>query len=47
MYKLANIADKYGFSMDDPVKNLSKKHIDLILFGDGDFEGVVPNLERR
>ena len=47
MYKLSNMADKYGFSMDVAVKNLDKKYIDLILFGDDDFEGVVPNLERR
>ncbi|MDD4123000.1 MAG: excinuclease ABC subunit UvrA [Candidatus Pacebacteria bacterium] len=47
MYKLSNMADKYGFSMDVAVKNLDIKYIDLILFGDDDFEGVVPNLERR
>ena len=41
------MAEKYNFSLDVPVKELPKKIIDLILYGNGQFEGVVPNLERR
>jgi excinuclease ABC subunit A len=44
---LQDLADKYKFSLDDPVKDLPKKIIDLIMKGDGKFEGVIPNLERR
>jgi excinuclease ABC subunit A len=44
---LGVLAKKYRFSLDTPVSHLPKKTRDLVLFGDGDFEGVVPNLERR
>ena len=33
--------------MDTPVKKLSKKEFDIILYGDSKFEGVIPNLQRR
>lgn len=50
-WKLSEFASRHHFSMDTPVKNLSKKVIDLILVGDVEyedgFEGVIPNLERR
>ncbi|MDP3762713.1 MAG: excinuclease ABC subunit UvrA, partial [bacterium] len=52
------VADAYGFSSRAPVKDLAKKDIDIILHGSGakkilidgsftEFEGVIPNLERR
>ena len=44
---LSGLSDKYGFSLDEEVKNLPEKVIKIILRGDGDFEGVIPNLERR
>jgi excinuclease ABC subunit A len=47
-YKLAELAEEHGFSMHDPVKDIPKKYLDMILYGDGrNFEGVIPNLERR
>ena len=47
-WKLAELAQKHGFSLDVPVKDLSPKTIDIILHGDGEkFEGVILNLERR
>lgn len=46
-YILRGLADKYHFSVSSPVKDLAKKDIDLVLHGDDEFEGVVPNLERR
>ncbi|MBM3206458.1 MAG: excinuclease ABC subunit UvrA [Candidatus Staskawiczbacteria bacterium] len=52
-WKLSELAEKYKFSLNEPVKNLSQKVIDIILKGDmsaeagGDFEGVIANLERR
>jgi len=46
-WQLSDLADKYNFSLHTPAKNLSKKIIDIILYGDGIFEGVIPNLERR
>jgi len=52
--KLSELAGKYNFSLDEEVKDLPQKIIDIILFGDahqtggqGDYEGVVANLERR
>ncbi|PIS17176.1 MAG: excinuclease ABC subunit UvrA [Candidatus Nealsonbacteria bacterium CG09_land_8_20_14_0_10_42_14] len=46
-WQLQDLAKKYRFDLDEPVKNLPKKIVDLILYGDGDFQGVIPNLERR
>ncbi len=41
------MAQEYGFSLNEPVKNLSPKVIDILLYGKGSFEGVISNLERR
>ncbi|MFH1967888.1 MAG: excinuclease ABC subunit UvrA [bacterium] len=45
--KLYELANKYNFSLDEEVKDLPKKFIDTILYGEPGFEGVIPNLERR
>ncbi|MBI2626497.1 MAG: excinuclease ABC subunit UvrA, partial [Candidatus Nealsonbacteria bacterium] len=48
--QLQDLAQKYKFSLDDPVKDLPKKIMDFIFYGDpakAGFEGVIPNLERR
>lgn len=55
---LAAVAAAHGFSMDKPVKDLSKKVMDILFFGtDGQeyevdgkkvqYEGIVPNLTLR
>lgn len=44
---LSGLAGKHNFSLDEEVGNLPKKIIDIILYGDGDFEGVTENLQRR
>ena len=45
---MAEASEKHGFSLHEPVKNLKKQDVDIILYGDGrSFEGVIPNLERR
>ena len=36
-----------GINLDTPWKDLPQKHKDILLYGDGDFEGVINNLERR
>jgi len=46
-WQLQELAKTYDFSLDSPVKELSPKIINLILYGDGKSEGVIPNLERR
>lgn len=50
--QLSDLAEKYRFSLEVPVKELPQKVIDLVLYGEktGDekkLEGVIPNLERR
>jgi excinuclease ABC subunit A len=54
--KLLELSEKYNFSLDEEVKNLPQKIIDIILYGlptgqagdkSGGFEGVISNLERR
>ncbi len=46
-YILRGLADKHHFSVSVPVKDLSQNALELVLHGDEEFEGVVPNLERR
>ncbi len=47
-WKLEEVAQKYNFSLNEPVKNLPNGIIDIILKGDGaGFEGVIANLEKR
>jgi len=56
--QLSDLAEKYKFFLDTPLKDLPKKIINLILYGNREsvsyqagsgagFEGVIPNLERR
>ena len=49
---LRHLAEREGFSLDTPFKDLTKKQRDLLLYGEEEkgwhhFEGVIPNLERR
>ncbi len=47
-WKLEEVADRHHFSLNEPVKNLPPKVIDIIMHGDKQgFVGVVANLERR
>ena len=47
-WKLQEVADRHNFSLNEPIKNLPPKVIDIILYGDKQgFEGVILNLERR
>ncbi|MDP1603444.1 MAG: excinuclease ABC subunit UvrA, partial [Legionella sp.] len=46
-WQLTDLAEKCNFSLNTPVKNLSKKILNIILYGNGSFGGVIPNLERR
>jgi len=51
-YLLRGLSRHYNFSLETPFKKLDKKIKDIILYGAGDddsyeFEGVIPNLERR
>ncbi|HMN19732.1 MAG TPA: excinuclease ABC subunit UvrA [Candidatus Moranbacteria bacterium] len=44
---LRDLGSKLKFSLNMPVKKLSKTHIQAILYGSGAFEGVIPSLERK
>ncbi|MFN0118651.1 MAG: excinuclease ABC subunit UvrA [Elusimicrobiota bacterium] len=44
---LSGVARKNGISMHTPWNQLSKNQKRIVLYGDGDFEGVINNLERR
>ncbi len=47
-WMLEDLASRHSFALDKPVRDLPKKTIPLILWGDGEqFEGVIPNLKRR
>lgn len=49
LYAIERLAEKHNFSINTPIKELTKKNIELILHGDSkvSFEGVIPNLLRR
>lgn len=44
---LQELSSRNKFSLDIPVGELPKKIRQIVLYGDGVFEGVIPNLERR
>ena len=46
-WKLSQVAQEYNFSLNEPVKNLPLKIVEILLYGKGSFEGVISNLERR
>jgi excinuclease ABC subunit A len=46
-YQIEELAQKENIDLNAPVKELPKEKIELILYGDGTFEGVVNWLERR
>ncbi len=46
-WMLEDLSERLRFSLNTPVRDLSKKVADAILQGNGDFEGVIPNLKRR
>ena len=45
---LSELSQEYNFSLYEPVKNLPKDIINIVLYGDGKrFVGVIPDLERK
>ena len=46
---LFNLSKVHNFSLDKPIRELNKKTVEIILYGDpdNDYEGVIPSLERR
>ncbi|MBZ9577438.1 excinuclease ABC subunit UvrA [Patescibacteria group bacterium] len=46
-WQLSDLANRYNFSLDQPVGTLSEKILDIVLYGNKDFEGVIPSLERK
>ncbi|MCX7716062.1 MAG: excinuclease ABC subunit UvrA, partial [Endomicrobia bacterium] len=44
---LQEVAHRHGIDLSKPFKKLPKEHQRIILYGDGIFEGVIPNLQRR
>lgn len=46
-WQLQELSERYNFSLYEPIKNIGKDKINVILYGDGEFEGVIPYLERR
>lgn len=44
---LSKAADRNGFSLDTPFNKLSKDEQNVLLYGDGEYEGVINNMNRR
>jgi excinuclease ABC subunit A len=46
-YQLEKLADRLHFNLNTPISKLPEEIVNIILYGDQDFEGVISNLERR
>jgi excinuclease ABC subunit A len=46
-WRLQEVAEKHKIPLNVPVRDLPKSSLDLVLYGDGESEGVVSWLERR
>lgn len=48
---LKMLGDKYGFSVNIPVKKISREHLNITLYGSNDpkiiFEGVIPAMKKK
>ncbi|MEW6040574.1 MAG: excinuclease ABC subunit UvrA, partial [Elusimicrobiota bacterium] len=44
---LQDIADRNNIPLDKPFNKLTQEQQDILLYGKGDFEGVITNLQRR
>jgi len=48
---LKMLGDEYGFSVDIPVKKISREHLNIVLYGSNDpkiiFEGVIPTMKKK
>src|SRR2546422_2568480 len=44
---LQSLSRDFGIDLNVPFGKLPRKHRDILLFGSGRFEGIVPNLRRR
>jgi len=44
---LSDVAHRHHFSLNTPFKKLTDEQKKAVLYGDGEFEGVITNLERR
>ncbi|WKZ28887.1 MAG: excinuclease ABC subunit UvrA [Patescibacteria group bacterium] len=47
MKELQMLADRMKFSLDVPVSELPKKALEAVLYGDAEFQGVIPHLEKK
>ena len=45
--ELSDLGNRYNFSLDHPIGNLSDKALNVILYGNGKFDGVIKELERK
>ena len=47
MKSLIEVAKINGFNLATPVRELSRENLSVLLYGKDEFEGVIPNLERK
>jgi len=46
-YMLRQLAERENIDIQKPVKDLSKDELDIVLYGDGIFPGVIPWIEKK
>lgn len=44
---LKSLSEKHGFSVNMPIRKMSRKHLDMIFYGCDDFLGVIPVLKKK
>ncbi|EKE16464.1 MAG: excinuclease ABC, A subunit [uncultured bacterium] len=45
--KLKEVAKKHRFSLNSPIAKLSQKQFQILMYGEGNFEGVIVGLENK
>jgi excinuclease ABC subunit A len=41
------LSEKFGFSLNTPVKKMARQHLDIIFYGTADFPGIIPILKKK
>lgn len=44
---LRTLGEKYGFSVNVPIKKLSRNNLDIIFYGCDEFKGIIPLLKKK
>jgi excinuclease ABC subunit A len=47
LQKVGKAAERHGFTIDTPIDKLDPKQLEMLMYGNDIFEGVIPDLEKK